>query len=192
MIEAIDRDLRPASCFRENGSTLNHGLRIQGETLRRPIAGNSGRAHCSVDVGFERRGVIADRFLAGVANRGLSFENFLNRRPGKARVVRQIADEQHLAKVDIGEDTVTLESSVASFDDEKRRVAIEHERFDGGMSLFHDRDDFERRTVAAPHPDDFRGNPVNQTPLMKIRIFRYYDEFVLDRVRPDLLIDCRP
>ncbi len=106
MIEAGGGNVRTLLGFRENEGSLNDGLGVEREASGGPLSLDAVLAHGFGDVGLERCGVPADALVAGFADGRVGLIHFLNHGSDEAGEVGQIALEDGLAEIDVGEEAV--------------------------------------------------------------------------------------
>ena len=93
-------------CLRENKRPLEDGLRVEGEALRGPIAGDVVLTQGFGDIRFDDGRVITDSFFASFSNERMGVINFLNRRACKSGVFGKLTLQNRFAKIDICQDAV--------------------------------------------------------------------------------------
>jgi hypothetical protein len=83
--------------------TLQHGLHVQRKTLRRPLRADAAKSHGFGNIRLDRRRVIADACLAGIADLGIGLVDFLHHRSDKTRKLRNVAGKEGPAEIDVTE-----------------------------------------------------------------------------------------
>jgi len=106
MVDACGSDLAIVFRFRENERALDGGLGIERQALRGPVRVDVPPAHGFFDVGNQRRSVLADTAIAGLADGRVRVVDLLHHGAGEAGEVGQLTHEQGLAEIDIGQQAV--------------------------------------------------------------------------------------
>jgi hypothetical protein len=106
MVDACGSDLEIVSCLRENERALEGGLSVEREALGGPVREHVPLAHGFFDVWNQRRSMLADTAIAGVADGRVRVVDLLHHGAGEAGEVGQLTHEQGLAEIDIGQQAV--------------------------------------------------------------------------------------
>jgi hypothetical protein len=106
MVDARGGDVWATFGFGENERALKDGLGVECEAFGGPVGVDSVHLDGFGDVGFETGGVLADAFIAGVAERWMGVVDLLHHGSDKARELGQVAAEERFAEVDVAEEPV--------------------------------------------------------------------------------------
>jgi len=102
--------------LRQDERTLQHGLRVQRQTLGRAWPAELVKLHRIGNVGFHFGGMTADAGIARVSNVGVGPVCLLNHRASETRELCNVTAQHCLAKIEVAEDAIKriLESVVGS------------------------------------------------------------------------------
>jgi hypothetical protein len=106
MVNGCGCDVAVVFCFCENERALEGGLGIEREAFRGPLREHVPLTDRFFDVGNQRRSVLVDTAIAGIADGRVCVVDLLHHGAGEAGVVGQLAHEQGFAEIDISQQAV--------------------------------------------------------------------------------------
>ena len=92
--------------FGQDERPLKDGLGVECEAFGGPVGVDAVELDGLGDVGFEPGGVLADAFVAGVAEGRMGVVDLLHHGSDEAGELRQVATEKCFAEVDVAEEAV--------------------------------------------------------------------------------------
>ena len=129
MIDAFARDLTVAGRLGENKGALQDRLSVPGQTRWRPVGNDAALLHRRRDIRLERCGMAEDAFRTGLANPLRRAVGLLHHGADEAGEFGNVALNDRLAEVDIGEHAIQrIVMVVIRRGLEKRRSCLRPER----------------------------------------------------------------